>query len=123
MDLKQRKLSKSEWETIEIPVANTETEILRLITNGFSNVQLKINKTDSIFTHLKIEYNLQIEEFLYVKFFADKIKTIVRENNISFIKFSTDHSIKRNKTNNNNTTDLDNKIHYIDISSTREDKN
>ena len=115
MDLKQRKLSKSEWETIEIPVANTETEILRLITNGFSNVQLKINKTDSIFTHLKIEYNLQIEEFLYVKFFADKIKTIVRENNISFIKFSTDHTIKRNKT--NNTTDLDNKIHYIDISS------
>ena len=52
MDLKQRKLSKSEWDSIEIPVSKSENEILRLITNGFSNVQLKVNKTDSIFTYL-----------------------------------------------------------------------
>ena len=52
MDLKQRKLSKSEWESIEIPVSKAENEILQLITSGFSNVHLKINKTDSIFTFL-----------------------------------------------------------------------
>jgi hypothetical protein len=99
MDLKQRKLSKSEWNSIEIPVSKTEQTILRLITDGYSNVHLKINKTDSIFTFLKIEYNPQIEEFLYVKFFADKIKSLVTTNNINFIKFGTDSSSKKNNKN------------------------
>jgi hypothetical protein len=94
MDLKQRKLSKSEWDSIEIPVSKSETEILQLIVSGFSNIHIKINKTDSIFTHLKIEYNPQIEDFLYVKFFADKIKTLIQSNNINFIKFDTDKRTK-----------------------------
>jgi hypothetical protein len=58
MDLKQRKLSKSEWDSIEIPVSKSETEILQLIVSGFSNIHIKINKTDSIFTYLKISYML-----------------------------------------------------------------
>ena len=97
MDLKQRKLSKSEWESIEIPVSKAENEILQLIINGFSNVHLKINKTDSIFTYLKIEYNAQIEEFLYAKFFADKIKDLVQTHNIQFIKFTPDPTLKKTK--------------------------
>jgi hypothetical protein len=109
MDLKQRKLSKSEWDSIEIPVSKSENEILRLITSGFSNVHLKVNKTDSIFTYLKIEYNPQIEEFLYVKFFADKIKEIVRKYDIKFIRFGSDRRAKETET----TTE---KIYYIDAS-------
>ena len=31
MDLNQRKLNKSEWETIEVPVSKDETQILKLI--------------------------------------------------------------------------------------------
>jgi hypothetical protein len=89
MDLKQRKLSKSEWESIEIPVAKNEIEILQLIKNGYSNVNIKINKTDSLFTYLKIEYSTQIEEFLYAKYFADKIKSIVSKHNIKFIVFGS----------------------------------
>ena len=89
MDLTQRKLSKSEWDGIEIPVNKDELEILQLIVNGFSNVQLKVNNTNSIFTQLKIEYNDQIEEFLYANFFADKIKTLVQKYNIPFICFTS----------------------------------
>jgi hypothetical protein len=109
MDLKQRKLSKSEWDSIEIPVSKSENEILRLITNGFSNVHLKVNKTDSIFTYLKIEYNPQIEEFLYVKFFADKIKEIVKKYGITFIRFGSDRRTKELETNSE-------KICFIDVS-------
>jgi len=97
MDLKQRKLSKSEWDGIEIPVHKNEIEILRLIIDGFSNVNLKVNKTDSIFTHLKIEYNSQIEEFLYAKFFADKIKSLVDKCCIPFIHFGVNPNIRRMK--------------------------
>ena len=121
MDLKQRKLTKSEWESIEIPVSKAENEILQLITNGFSNVHIKVNKTDSIFTFLKIEYNSQIEEFLYVKFFADKIKQLVQKNNISFIRFGSNPSNKRNKSIENNIESKPNitteQIYYIDVSS------
>lgn len=87
MDLKQRKLTKSEWDSIEIPVSKSELEVLSLITNGYSNVNIRINKTDSIFTYLKIEYSAQIEEFLYAKFFADKIQSLVTTYNIPFIQF------------------------------------
>lgn len=112
MDLKQRKLSKSEWESIEIPVSKDEIEILQLITNGFTNVHLKVNKTDSIFTYLKIEYNSQIEEFLYVKYFADKIKVLIKNNNIDFIKFSADNFSKRTKSLENSN----NKIYNVNAS-------
>jgi len=102
MDLKQRKLTKSEWDGIEIPVHKDELEILRLIVDGFSNVHLKVNKTDSIFTHLKIEYNTQIEEFLYAKFFADKIKTLVEKNNVPFIHFGANPNLRRTKSHEDN---------------------
>ena len=108
MDLTQRKLSKSEWDGIEIPVNKDELEILQLIVNGFSNVQLKVNNTNSIFTQLKIEYNDQIEEFLYANFFADKIKTLVQKYNISFICFTS----SRKKT---GDEDKDKDIYYINV--------
>lgn len=99
MDLKQRKLSKSEWESIEISVSKSEQEVLHLITNGYSNVQIKYNKTDSIFTHLKIEYNAQLEEFLYIKFLGDRIKSLVQKYNIPFIKFGSGTNTKKNQQN------------------------
>ena len=113
MDLKQRKLTKSEWDGIEIPVHKDELEILRLIVNGFSNVHLKVNKTDSIFTHLKIEYNTQIEEFLYAKFFADKIKTLVEKHRVPFIHFGTNPTLRRTK--NQEATSEDNGDYYINV--------
>jgi hypothetical protein len=114
MDLKQRKLTKSEWESIEIPVSQSEKEVLQLIINGYSNVHLRINKTDSIFTYLKIEYSPQIEEFLYVKFFADKIKELVLKNKISFIQFTADPASKRSK--NAESSATKDKICYINVS-------
>lgn len=95
MDLKQRKLSKSEWESIEMPVSKAEIEILKLIINGYHDVNIKINKTDSIFTFLKIEYNPQIEEFFYIKYFSDKIKHLVETYKIDFIELC--EQTKRNK--------------------------
>ena len=87
MDLKQIKLSKSEWESIEIPVAFQEKEVLDLITTGYSDVNIRINKTDSLFTFLKIEFSSEIEDFLYNKYFAEKVKEIVKKYGITFIKF------------------------------------
>ena len=47
MDLIQRKLSKSEWETIEVPVSPNEIEVLKLIMKGNANVNIKYNKINN----------------------------------------------------------------------------
>ena len=97
MDLKQVKLSKSEWDSIEIPVSDKEKEVLSLITNGYKDVNIKINKTNSLFTYLKIEYNAEIEEFLFNKYFGDKVKEFIKKYNITCIKFEKAKGNKQRK--------------------------
>ena len=57
MDLKQRKLNKSEWDSIEISVSKTEIDILNMIIKGYHDVNIKVNNNNSLFTFLKIEYS------------------------------------------------------------------
>ena len=73
MDLNQRKLNKSEWDTIEVPVSKDETEILKLIINGFHDVNIKYNKTNSLFSYLKIDYNEAMEDYLFNKYLFENI--------------------------------------------------
>ena len=86
MDLSQRKLSKSEWESIEVPVSSGELEILKLITQGYHSVSIKENKNHSLFTYLKIEFSDKMEEFLYVKYCEPRVSKMIREYKIDFIK-------------------------------------
>ena len=43
MDLKQRKLNKSEWESIEVPVSSNEQDVLQMITKGYHDINIKQN--------------------------------------------------------------------------------
>lgn len=97
MDFKQRKLTKSEWEGIEVPVSPSELDVLKLIKSGYENVNVKINKADTLFSHLKMEYSTSIEEFLYSKFFAEKVMNLCESNGVSFITFS--NTLKKTKSN------------------------
>ncbi len=40
MDLKQRKLTKSEWDAMEVPIVTHEFNIVKLIMSGFDNVNI-----------------------------------------------------------------------------------
>jgi hypothetical protein len=68
MDLQQRKLNKSEWDSIEISVSKKEMDILTMIMQGYHNVNVKINNNNSIFTFLKIEFSEKMENYLYNKY-------------------------------------------------------
>jgi hypothetical protein len=89
MDLKQKKLSKSEWNSIEISVSENEKEVLKIITQGYNNVNIKVNKTESLFTYLKIDFNQSLEDYLFSKYFSDKIKSLIEKYNLSYIQFNT----------------------------------
>ena len=77
MDLNQRKLNKSEWNSIEIPVSTSEQDILKLITSGYHDINIKINKHESIFGFLKIEYSINMEDYLYNKYLSEKITNTI----------------------------------------------
>ena len=76
MDLKQRKLNRSEWESIEVPVSKAEIDVLKLIIDGYHNVNIKVNTNKSIFTFLKIDYTTKMEEYLYNKYLRERVNKI-----------------------------------------------
>ena len=97
MNLNQQKLSKSEWDSVEIPVSEDEATILKLIISGFADVNIKTNKTNSLLSFLKIEYSPQMEDFLYNKHFATRITSLLKDRNITYVKISNDNNKFRQK--------------------------
>lgn len=89
MDLHQRKLIKSEWDSIEIPVLKQEIDILNLIIKGFHDVNIKINKNESIFTFLKIEYSTKMEDYIYNKYLREEVNNVIENNKIYFENINT----------------------------------
>ena len=79
MDLNQSKLTKDEWNSIETPVSNDEKQILKLISDGFGDVNVKYNNNLSLLSIVKIEYTEEIEAYLYINYFEETIKkTIIK---------------------------------------------
>ena len=69
MDLTQVKLSKTEWMNIEILVADQEKQVLRLIQDGYHDLNIKKNENSSMLSLMKIDYTPEIEIYLYLKYF------------------------------------------------------
>ena len=90
MDLKQQKLTKSEWNSIELNVSNEEKEVLTLIAKGYHDVNIKINKTESLFGYLKIDFNPSLENYLFNKYFLEKIAHLIAKHNLDYICLNSD---------------------------------
>jgi hypothetical protein len=84
MDLNQRKLNKSEWGSIEIPVSKTEQDILHLIISGFNDVNIRINNNNSIFSFLKIEFSEKMEDYLFNKYLRKRCEKVENEIKLLF---------------------------------------
>ena len=96
MDLTQRKLNKSEWESTEVPVSPSELEVLNLIIKGYADVNIRVNKHNSIFTHLKIEYTEKMEDFLYLKYLSERVSKLIQTYAIDFMKVEVNPKTKIN---------------------------
>ena len=97
MDLKQNKLTKLEWESIEIPESQKEKMILRMIIDGYDASNIYMNQTSSMLSLLKIEpgsidYFNCIEAYIFNTYFAntvDKIKKRFNKDSKEFIFLET----------------------------------
>jgi hypothetical protein len=94
MDLTQRKLNKSEWDSIEIPVSESEKKILKLIITGFNDVNIKMNHHNSLITFLKIEYNEKMEDYLFNKYFREIILKMIKQYSANYIIITVSSDIK-----------------------------
>lgn len=99
MDLKQRKLNRAEWNSIEVPVSDSEKNILNLIIQGYHDVNIRINNNNSIFNFLKIEYNEKMEDYIYIKYFSeqcDKIQSSITKINKNYKNINVNVNVKIN---------------------------
>ena len=79
MDLKQTKLTKTEWENTEIPVGDDEKRILRLICDGFHDVSIKTNMNQSLYQLIKVNNSSEMEAYLYERYFSKEVKKVIND--------------------------------------------
>lgn len=72
--LNQTKLSRSEWESIEIPVQESEKIILGMIQDGYSKVDILINSFNNMISFTKMQPTPEIQAFLFHTYFKDITK-------------------------------------------------
>jgi hypothetical protein len=79
MDLKQNKLTKAEWDSIEIQVGPEEKKILKLIHNGYENVNIRVNETLSLNSYIHFPQTTEMDYFLYKKYFEDTMMNVMKK--------------------------------------------
>jgi hypothetical protein len=86
MDLTQNKLTKAEWNSIEILVSPEELFILDIITKGFHDGEINDNTTLSLLNFLKISPTDQIHKYIYKKYLLPKLEPTFKKYNVDYEK-------------------------------------
>jgi hypothetical protein len=73
----QGRLTKSEWNNMEIPVSPDELTVIKLIRDSYHNVQLKMNPHSSMIGILKTSSSPEMHAHLYQKHFEQPIREMV----------------------------------------------
>lgn len=97
MDFSQRKLTKQEWEGIEVPVSPEEKEILKMIRNGFTNIGIKYNKNETFMTFSKLDKNDTMEKHIFNTYFKKRIEKIYKKSGLKLMKESSKNELNPKK--------------------------
>ena len=84
MDLEQEKLTKSEWDSIEIPIPSNEKRILKLIMDGFSDVNIKDNDTQALISFLKIQEDTHICDYIFMQYLQPELIKLFKKYNAKY---------------------------------------
>ena len=112
MDLRQIKLTRLEWNTIEKPVSQEEKQILTMIDKGYYDVDIHYNNHTSMLLFLKINNNFDsMHYYLYDKYFNKIINKIKKKYYPNLeLSFETQKIKKLNSTDSIKVQNLDDKI-------------
>lgn len=87
MNLNQNKLSKYEWDCLEIPCSPEEKLIFNMIIDGFDNVNLIYNNSNTIQNFLKLN-NKNLDEHIFNLMIESKLNELYKNYKIKYIKKS-----------------------------------
>jgi len=79
MDLTQRKLTKAEWNSIELPISEDELRITTLIKEGYHDVNIKKNYTLSLLKYMKVPYSDGIDGYVYVHYLQNDLLALAKK--------------------------------------------
>jgi hypothetical protein len=79
MDLKQNKLSKAEWESIEKSVDDNEKKILKMIVDGYDDVNIRFNETQSLNNYIHFDQTTEMDYFLHKRYFEQRMVANLKE--------------------------------------------
>ena len=88
MDLGQKKLTAVEWDALEVPVHPDEARILKMVRDGYDNVNIGFNEADSLIGFIKIKETPVAHQFLYDKYLKDGMAGLVKKHKLTFLDLS-----------------------------------
>ena len=76
--LMQSKLSKSEWDSLEVPIPSSEKQILDVIKNGYSNPSIVLNRRINMIEFSKLKASQEMHFYIYTKYFEPYVQTMYK---------------------------------------------
>ena len=77
MDLSQRKLNKTEWDSIEIPLRPQELDVVKLIMTGYTDLCIRVNRNTSLAAYLRLPSNIDgLDDYLFKEYFEKTVRSI-----------------------------------------------
>ena len=96
--LAQTKLTKKEWEMVEIKVTPDKLEILDMMDKGYDDIHIIIYKIQSLISFLKLENIKDVDGYIYEQFFKNHILEIMkRAGNMELPAFSQPPKVVKHK--------------------------
>ena len=100
MDFTQKKLTKEEWEFLELPVNDDEMKILKLIHNSWENVGYTYNENLSMLSFMKMKGGDDTHLYIYKNYFEGLVNKINKKEKIK-INIKNKNKIKKNRSDEN----------------------
>lgn len=77
--LAQTKLTKSEWDSLEVPVPPSEKVVLELIRDGYENPKCVTNPTQNMMQFSKLPSNEGMHYYVYSKYFQETVSVMTKK--------------------------------------------
>lgn len=77
--LNQSKLTKSEWESLELPLQDKEKHIVSLIRDGYTNTSIQMNYSKNIMDVSKLPVSEEMHYYIYKKYFESMVVDLLKQ--------------------------------------------
>ena len=95
MDLTQQKLSRTEWNGIEIPVSDREKQILTMILQGYMDLTIEKCNCSTIRDIVKTDNTTEMEYYLFTLFLQENCMKDIHKYKLDYTIEGSKSSIKK----------------------------